>query len=103
MILIHVSYKKIEELKNLTDIQLIDFKPKGLWYSPGKTWVNWAYENIGIPKKGLYYYIIVPYYTTLDKPDINKVLAIRNDENFDKFTFKYGKTWEKNSSQMHGL
>lgn len=100
MILIHVSYKPINKLLDYTNKQDLTFKPRGLWYSPGKTWINWSRENLSDrSNEGLYYYVVVPYYTTIDEPDTDKVLKITNEEDFDEFTFKYGKIVSQNSYQ----
>lgn len=93
--LLHVSRGKINELKYIKQIsdsneKIFFWKPNGLWYSPGREWLKWSKEWI---KKHnyKYYYVVVPEYTTLNKPDKNKVLKISNSGQLDDFTFKYGK------------
>ncbi|XWV26661.1 hypothetical protein QJ857_gp0399 [Tupanvirus soda lake] len=70
------------------------FKPRGLWYAPGKAWLDWWRVNFDHDDDDIckykYFYVIVPIYTTLDKPNVNCVLKIENVVQFDNFNFKYG-------------
>lgn len=86
MLLIHISNTKIKKIKNIKQTKL--YKPRGLWYAPNKEWLEWSEENM--KKKYKYIYMIELYYTTLDKPDKNKVLQVTDDNIFDQLVFQYG-------------
>lgn len=104
MVLLHISDSKIDQIvdaEQSPDGQPA-FKPRGLWYSPNKTWINWAKENLDrtYNKSNAYYYALSFKYTTFDIANPNRVLQIHNDDIFDKFTFEYGKMVDFNSGYM---
>ena len=86
----HLSYNKIEKIKNSEQKNTV-FKPNGLWYSIGNKWVEWMeMEDFG--KICCYLYVIEPTeYTTLNKPDKNKVLLIDTIDKVIQFSKKYKK------------
>jgi hypothetical protein len=94
-ILIHASPIEIKKLvyKNQSECKfaLAGLKPCGLWFSPGKEWLDWCRKILPDHcESNKYFYVVVPKYTTLENPDKNKVLKIQNENDFDNFNFKYG-------------
>ena len=88
MVLIHVSKQKIHKPKSIKQIDK-SIKPNGLWYAPNIIWLNYM-TNVLKKKIPKYTYIIKLNYTDLNNKDKNKVLQIKNIDDFDNFTFKYG-------------
>lgn len=86
--LIHTSNNKISKDTLFKREQWPAFKPKGLWYAPNKEWLNYAEKWIDEIYK--YIYLVKVDYTTINKPDRNKVLKITNKDEVIQFTLKYG-------------
>lgn len=100
--LVHLSVKKIKRLKSVP--QGITIKPSGLWYSPEGAWKDYIlqltdgdsyddndeydFEN-KLDTRYKYQYVIKLNYTSIDKFDKNKVLKLKNKDDFDKFMIKY--------------
>lgn len=109
MILIHASPFKIKKLKYVSQYDckssMAGIKPCGLWFSPGKDWLRWCKEELPEHCKTYkFFYVVVPKYTTLEKPNQNKVLKIQNEKEFDEFNFKYGyMTTDKNYSEISSI
>lgn len=91
MILIHASSEKIPKLVYIDQYNK-GLKPVGLWYAPGRTWINWCMnENMpGTCDSVKYYYVVVLRYSRLENRDKHRVLRIKNVDEFDEFNFKYG-------------
>lgn len=92
MQLIHISKEK---LKHIVDVEQIEesVKPRGIWYAPDDLWLIHDYAN---NEKYKYFYRVELHYTTVLLPNINKVLQIRNVNDFMKLTYKYGYTTDDN-------
>jgi hypothetical protein len=70
-----------------------DIKPRGLWYAPEDIWIQFTKKNMGMSKKWQeykYFYHVKLHYTKFSKPDQNKVLQIKTEQDFLDVTFKYG-------------
>jgi len=92
MVLVHISGTPLKIINDMIQNNDFKYKPQGFWYSPDNTWLenHYGLENL-YDNDGLFKYKIEVQYTNINKPDINKVLKIDNINDFDKFTFKYGK------------
>jgi hypothetical protein len=69
--------------------QKIDWKPKGLWWSAGLSWIEWAEDerfSVGGPV----------YRLTLDRSDL---LMITTAEELDRFDMEYGRD---RANPLHG-
>lgn len=86
--MIHFSYNKIKEIHRIE--QDNPYKPQGFWYAPSFQWLEFYRNNIGDIKNCRYMYKLKLFYTKYSKPDPKKVLRIKNESTFDKFTIKYG-------------
>ena len=107
----HLSSTKINEIKDSEQKDAI-FKPKGLWYSIGNKWIEWN-EIEQVRQICCYLYVIEPTeYTTLNKPDKNKVLLINTIPKVIQFSKKYKKqnnydhvliNWKKVAKDFGGI
>jgi len=60
-ILIHISHKPIKKI-NYVEQKSNSFKPRGLWYALGKTWLNFCEEQMyDCPSKIKFFYVVNPY------------------------------------------
>ena len=91
--LIHISYNKIKKLYSTRNEQDDSDKPVALWYSNGLNWLNFFSEFEDEIKNCKYMYELKLKYTKFSTPDPKKILRIKKESTFDKFTFKYG--WVK--------
>ncbi|XWV25398.1 putative phage structural protein [Tupanvirus deep ocean] len=101
-ILIHASFKPIKQkltycVQRNRKQPRYGLKPRGLWYAPGRAWLDWCIKEDYYAHKYKYFYVVVPMYTTLDKPNVNRILKINNEDEFDLFNFKYGFSTKKNN------
>lgn len=96
--LIHFSYNKIEKLYDTRDEQDDSSKPVGLWFAKSRDWLEFFSEFEDEIKNCKYMYELKLRYTKLSKPDPEKILRIKKESTFDKFTFKYGRVEKWNQS-----
>lgn len=87
--MIHFSYNKIKKIYRIKE-QDNPYKPQGLWYSTSSQWLEFYRNNIGEIKNCRYMYKLKLNYTKYSITDPKKVLRIKNESTFDKFTIKYG-------------
>ena len=67
------------------------FKPRGYWYACGPDWIEFTRREM----KSKYYengylYEFEFHYTDINTPDQNKVLAIRNNADYETFKENVG-------------
>lgn len=87
--MIHFSKTKATKLTKVNQTGA-EFKPNGLWYSTDDKWIQYYTKNINKIKQCKYIYKISIKYTTIERPNKNRVLKITNEKVFDEFTIKYG-------------
>jgi len=85
------------------------FKPRGYWYACGPDWIEFTRREM----KSKYYengylYQFQFHYTDINNPDTNKVLAIRNDADYQTFKENYLRTdtfpnWPKIAQDFGGI
>ena len=81
--------------KNIKYKQILDFKPRCYWYSLGKEWYNFWFEEPGMEKVKNQVVCEIKVkrnmFTTLDKKEKGKILVIDSFENVKKLYKKYSK------------
>jgi hypothetical protein len=87
--MIHISHDKLKEIHRV-EKQSNPIKPQGIWTAPSTQWLEFYRKNIGDIKNCRYMYELRLNYTKFSKPDPKKVLRVRSESVFDKFTLKYG-------------
>ena len=96
--MIHFSKTEITKLHEVEQLPITNFKPFGLWYSTDDIWLKYYRKNISKEKVNQYQYMyrLRLRYTSIYKPNKNKILKITNKADFDKFTLKYGSLSKNN-------
>ena len=87
----------------------LSFKPSGYWYACGPGWIEFTRREM----KSKYYengylYQFSFHYTDINNPDADKVLAIRNDADYETFKENYLRTdtfpnWPKIAQDFGGI
>jgi hypothetical protein len=92
----HISFTKIKELFNeKLDDNILNqkLKPIGFYYSFKDEWYNFLNNEMNYKKQIKYIYELKLnsnlFININDKPDINKILLIKNIDNIDIFIKKY--------------
>lgn len=87
----HHSPRRIKKLKNekLDDLGVADYKPNGLWYSLGDSWLRFleqesSYFSWSLHRIDSYKFV---YRVTVDP---RKILRLNTPEDFEKFTDRFG-------------
>lgn len=88
--MIHISRTKIKEIYSTRTEQNNPIKPVGLWYARKNSWIKFFSQYIDDIKYCKYMYKLKLKYTKFSDINPEKVLRIKNETIFDKFTFKYG-------------
>lgn len=83
----HFSNKKIKKLFDVDQSKSF-MKPQGLWYATDDDWISFQLSN-DTKHKYKYKYEVDVNYTTINKPDKNKILLIKNNKAYNLFLQKY--------------
>jgi len=106
---IHLSKKKIRNLKDIDQNKFSSNIPKGLWFSRNDKWINYLDENNSKELYGFIYQInlLNPITKKLKDFGKNMILKVGTEKKLGKFILKYGKddkiNWMNVANDFNGI
>ena len=84
---IHYSREPVDQIKDKTDLNQADAKPKGFWYGFGREWINYVETDHELShKRGKYIYFVKVH-------NLKRVLQLNGLVDIFNFTKQYSDKW----------
>lgn len=99
----HISYKKIPKILKLSTSNTF-IKPNGFWYGIRDEWYNFLLKEMMIKPKYIYQVVLYPQsFTTINHPNVNKILQIKSIHDWYLFDEKYHSNWNLVKQDFGGI